>query len=205
MKHILTFVLLLTVPQISLGEFQAPVIRLKLGMIPTMVSAGELIVGDQPLNSMMTIQPSVLWDFASMNSRLGFHYVLDLNSQFGATPISGIGFSGYYYLTGLSSAYESLPDDTLIQKYRPGFYTFASFTPVNFNLNRIDTANAGNNFSFSAVIFEIMLGMGYEYPLRPNTLLSIELASREGSVAQEERTVRYSGLGIFFSFTTSYY
>ncbi|WP_374076973.1 hypothetical protein [Bdellovibrio bacteriovorus] len=204
MKHLLTLVLALTVPQFAFGEFQAPVIRTKLGMFSTTVSAGEL-VNNEALGAMMTLQPSVLWDFPSMNSRMGVHYIVDVGSSFGVTPISGIGVSGYYYLRGLSAAYENSPDDTLIQKSKPGFYTFASFTPVNFNLNKTDETNSNNNFAFSALVYEVMLGMGYEYPLKPNALLSVELASREGSASQGDHGLRYSGVGLFLSFTTSYY
>ncbi|XGC81089.1 hypothetical protein ACES2L_01170 [Bdellovibrio bacteriovorus] len=203
MKNILTLVLLLTVPQFAFAEFQAPVIRMKLGMFNTMVSAGEL-VDEEPLAAMMTLQPSVLWDLPSMNSRIGVHYILDVGSPFGMTAISGIGVSGYYYLRGLSSAYESA-NDTLVQKSKPGFYTFASLTPVNFNLNKYDPADTNQSFSFSSLVYEFMLGAGFEYPFRPNSLIAFELATREGSSSQGDTALRYSGIGFFVSFTTSYY
>ena len=172
----------------------------------TIVSAGET-VKDEPLGSLMTLQPMVLWNFPSINSRIGIHYLLDLASNYGFTPISGIGITGYYYLTGLPAAYETLPDDTLIQKSKHGLFTYASFTPVNFNLNRRDTLdpNSGKSFSFSSMLYDFTIGAGYEYPLRPNSLISVEIAVRDASSGGQGGKLAYSGYGIGLTFTTSYY
>lgn len=205
MKYFITLVLLLTVPHIASAEFQAPVIRTKLSMFSTTASAGEQ-VKDEALGSMLTLQPMVLWNFPSINSRMGIHYVLDFASNYGFTPISGIGLTGYYYLKGLPASYENTPDETLIQKSKPGFFTFASFTPVNFNLNKKEsTPNAGDGFSFSALLYELSLGVGYEYPIRPNALIAVELGTRDASSSSGEEKLSYSGFGIGISFTTSYY
>lgn len=206
MKKFLTFVLFFFFSAYSHADFQAPVIRTKLVIFNTIVSAGET-VQDQPLGSLMTIQPMVLWNFPSINSRIGFHYLLDVASNYGFTPISGIGISGYYYLTGLPAAYETLPDDTVIQKSKHGLFTYASFTPVNFNLNRRDPSdpNSGKAFSFSAMLYDFTIGAGYEYPLKPNSLISVELAVRDASSSGQGGKLAYSGLGIGVTFTTSYY
>lgn len=205
MKYLLTLVLFLTVPHLANAEFQAPVIRAKMSMFSTTVSAGEQ-VNEDPLGSMLTLQPMVLWNFSSINSRMGIHYIMDFSSNYGFTPISGIGLTGYYYLKGLPASYENTPDDTLVQKSKPGFFTFASFTPVNFNLNKKEsTPNAGDGFSFSSLLYEFMLGVGYEYPLRPNALIAVELATREASGGDGGMKLSYSGLGLGISFTTSYY
>jgi hypothetical protein len=204
MKPFFTLVLIILFGDVSGASIQAPMLRAKLSMYNTTVSAGEL-VKDETLGSMMTIQPTLLWDVPSMNSRLGIHYILDINSKYGATPISGIGLSGYYYFKGLSSAYEISPDEVLLQKSRPGVFTFASFTPVNFNLNKLDKSDPNQSFSFSALVYEFILGAGFEYPLKPNTLLSFELSMREGSSASNDLSVKYSGFGASFVFSTSYY
>lgn len=206
MKKFLTFVLIILFSTYSHADFQAPVIRTKMVMFNTIVSAGET-VRDEPLGSLMTIQPMVLWNFPSINSRIGFHYLLDIASNYGFTPISGIGISGYYYLTGLPAAYETLPDDTLIQKSKHGFFTYASFTPVNFNLNRRDPTdpNSGKAFSFSAMLYDFTIGGGYEYPLKPNSLISVELAVRDASSGGQGGKLAYSGIGLGVTFTTSYY
>ncbi|MBO9666355.1 MAG: hypothetical protein J7501_06030 [Bdellovibrio sp.] len=204
MKLFLTLVLILVFCDVSEAGLEAPVLRAKLSMYSTTVTAGEL-VKDQPLGSMMTLQPSLLWNIPSMNARMGVHYILDVNSNYGATPISGIGFSGYYYLKGLSSVYEVNADEVLTQKSRPGLFTFASFTPVNFNLNKLDKTDPNQSFSFSALVYEFILGVGYEYPLKQNALLAIELSQREGSSSSGSQNVRYSGMGASIVFTTSYY
>lgn len=204
MRYILSLVLLLMFCDVSRANIQAPVLRTKLSMYNTTVSAGEL-VHEQALGSLMTFQPSLLWDIPSMSARVGVHYIIDINSKYGATPISGIGLSGYYYLKGLSSVYEVTPDEVLTQKSRPGLFTFASFTPVNFNLNKMDQADPNQSFSFSALVYEFILGLGYEYPLKPNALLAFELSQREGSSSSGDQSVRYSGMGFSLVFTTSYY
>lgn len=203
-KFIIAFIFTLLISHNSFAHFDAPVIRAKVGMFSTKVSAGEL-VSNEDLGSLITIQPSVLWDFPLMRSRLGFHYIGDFGSKFGMTPISGIGLSGYYYITGLSSAHETDSDGALIQKSKPGFFTFGSVTPVNFNLNKKDEPVPNDNFTFSSVILEIMLGVGYEYPIKPNSLFSVELAFRDGNTKYGGQDLNYSSLGLFFSFTTSYY
>lgn len=200
----LIFIISILVYHSSWAAFDAPVFRAKLGMFNTKVSAGEL-VSNETLGSMLTIQPSVLWNFPLMRSRIGLHYLGDFGSNFGMSPITGIGVSGYYYLSGLSAAHAIDSDGALIQKSRPGFFTFASFTPVNFNLNKKDAPNPNDNFTFSSVILEIMLGFGYEYPIKPNTLVSLELAFRDGSSKASGQDLNYSSLGLFFAFTTSYY
>ncbi|ASD65568.1 hypothetical protein B9G79_16370 [Bdellovibrio bacteriovorus] len=154
---------------------------------------------------MITIQPSVLWNISSLNSRIGFHFLADMSSNYGATPISGIGVSGYYYLRGLTSAYEVADGDVLTQKSKPGIFTFASFTPVNFNLNKIDKEVQSNSFAPSSTVYELMIGFGYEYPIKPNMLISAELAKRDGTLSALSKELSYSGYMFSLAFVTSYY
>jgi hypothetical protein len=185
-------------------QASTPSFRGKIAIYDTVINAGEIIVNEK-LGSLLTFQPALLWNIPSFSSRMGIHYNLDMMSRLGATPITGIGFSGYYYFKGLSSYADSLQDVVLIQKTRAGFYTFAQFTPVNVNLNRIDGVNPLNNFAISAFMFETTLGFGYEYPLEPNSIIAIELARREGTFGGSGSGIQYSGLGISISYITSYF
>lgn len=202
MKYVFTLVLLIFSQSRAIAE--VPAFRGKLAMYDLSVSAGEL-VSNEKLGSMVTLQPGILWNFSSMNSRIGLHFLLDVGSQYGFTPISGIGISGYYYLTGLTSAYELSADEVLTQKTKPGLFTFMSVTPVNFNLNKIDKNDPTNNFSFSATMTDIIMGFGYEYPLKPNSILALEASLRDGSSSFNSQSVSYRGFGISLVYTTSYY
>lgn len=202
MKHVFTLVLLLLTRSLTFAE--VPSFRGKLAMYDLSISAGELVQSEK-LGSMVTIQPGILWNFSSMNSRIGLHFLLDVGSQYGFTPISGIGISGYYYLTGLTSAYEISPEEVLTQKTKPGLFTFMSLTPVNFNLNKIDNNDPTNNFSFSATMTDVIMGFGYEYPLKPNAIIAVEASLRDGSSSFNSQAVSYRGFGLSLVYTTSYY
>lgn len=206
MKNIITLVLALFTLAYSpcYAEVQTPVVRFKMGMSDLLVNAGELLQ-NEPLGAMMTLQPTLLWDVTSLNSRIGFHFLADISSNYGMTPVTGIGVSGYYYLRGLTSAYEIIDKDILTQKSKPGLFTFASLTPVNFNINRTDPEDSSKEFAPSAVVYELMLGVGYEYPLKPNMLVSFEIARRDGTLSSLSKDLSYSGMMFSFSFITSYY
>lgn len=149
----------------------------------------------------MSVQPTVLWDFNSLSSRLGIHYLGDLASPFGLVPISGIGLSGYFYPFGITSAIESSDNGTIFKKHKTGPFVMGAFTPVNFNYNEDDGP------SFSALLYELMLGAGIDYPLRPNSILSLSFNYRFAAVASNnsDERVEYSGLGIMLSYTATYF
>lgn len=184
----------------------APLLRLKTGVSDLSMQAGDRFNG-QKLKSLITFQPSVLWDFPSFSSRLGFHMLSELNSPAGATPISGIGISAYYHLFGLSTAYEVTDDDTVIQKSRPGPYMVGCLTPVNVNLNKFEeSASKNDNYFFSGMVNEVLVGLGYDYPIMQNMLISGEFAIRNGTnVESTNAKISYSGWTIFLTLATSYY
>lgn len=200
--YIITLVLLFLMPPIVSAE--APVFRAKFGMYDLSVDAGELLQGTK-LGSLITLQPGIYWNFPSMSSRVGTHFLLDLKSKYGLTPISGIGLSGYYYFSGLPSSYEYQPDEVLVEKTKPSFYTFASITPVNFNLNQLDQVDISNNISFSAVLLDLMIGAGFEYPLQANSIISVDFSARDASSKLSEQNSSYRGFGLNITYTTSYY
>ncbi len=200
-----TFILVFVSP--AALALQPPILRLKLGNYTTQVTAGEIVV-EEALGSMVTLQPTVLWDLPSFRARLGVHFLLDFSSEFGMTPISGTGFSGYFYPFGLSSYMELDEDGSLKQISKPGPFVTGSLTPVNFNMNRKSEDSSEQSFAFSAFMMEIMLGAGYDYPIQRNMIISLELAYRSGSApnaSSEIGGVEYSGIGVNFSFMTSYY
>lgn len=159
---------------------------------------------------MLTLQPTVLWDFPTFRSRIGVHFVTDVGSPYALMPVSGIGVTGYFYLSGISSAYDSGLDGVLVQKSKPGLFVFGGLTPVNFNIN-IDETNSTDSstpdVAFSAFLVELSMGFGFDYPLRRNLLLSLEIGYRAGAAPSSDDgdNISYSGLGAMLVFGTSYY
>lgn len=160
----------------------------------------------------MTLQPSVLWELPSFSSRLGIHYLQETGGPYGVTPLTGIGVSGYYHFFGLSTSHRKDEDGTVIQVSKPGPYLVASLTPVNFNMNKRDQADSADNLFFSAYMWDIGTGVGYDYPMNQNMLFSVEYTLRNGSGSSgsgstggSSRSVRYQGSSILLSFATSYH
>ena len=126
-------------------------------------------------------------------------------SEFGLTPISGIGLSAYVYPFGISSSHQKLENDTVIQKSKSGPFLMAALTPINFNINDPD---GDNERTFSVFIYDSMLGAGYDYAFRQNMILSGEVVYRFGSAVNDNQGqggVNYSGFGLMLSVLTSYY
>lgn len=195
---------------VSAARASIPIIRLKAGISNLTVNAGELYQ-DEPLSSMITFQPSLLWDFPSFSSRIGIHYLQELSSSHGTTPLSGIGISGYYHILGISSSYQ-MSDDVVVQRSKPGPYLVASYTPVNVNMNKfVQGVGAEDNKYFSAYCNEFAGGVGFDYPLLQNMLLSGEILFRNGSSSASQgpdgasSSVNYSGLTVFLTFAAAYY
>jgi len=206
---ILAAMILLYFPMRSLAS--VPLLRVKTGLSTISVNAGELYER-VALGSMVTFQPSILWDFPSFSSRIGVHYLQELSSPHGMTPMSGIGISAYYHILGISSSYQISDDGVILQKSRPGPYLYAGLTPVNLNMNKLEEGvNSADNKYFSAQCNEIAAGLGYDYPLLQNMLLSGEVVYRTGSSKgtgtsnTSAGSVNYSGYTIFFSLAAAYY
>lgn len=198
------FTLVLVFSSISVCFAEAPVFRARLGMYDLSVNAGELLQNEK-FGAILTFQPGIFWNYPTMSSRIGVHFLADLKSNYGLMPVSGIGFSGFYYLSGVPSSYEMQPDQVLVEKTKPSIYTFASLTPINFNLNQIDRVDISRNISFSALLLDLAIGAGYEYPLKPNSILSADLSIREASGTFGTQTTGYRGFGFSITYTTSYY
>ena len=199
-------VALLTTSKVQAGfTDQAPVFRGSLGVETITINIGQKAV-NEPLASLVTLRPAVLWDFPTFNSRLGTHYIGVFGSRFGSLPISGIGFSGYFYPLGLSTAYEITRDQTLFQKSKPGPFVVGMFTPVNLSVN-LEELTGQPTDAVSAFMLDFAAGAGYDYPLNQNMILSAELMYRTARAQQSntDTEVGYSGFGINLTFSTSYY
>lgn len=187
------------------AQAQTSVFRLKTGVSSLKVTSGDLL-NQSELKSMINLTPSILWDFPSFSSRFGLQYLMELNSPYGLTPMSGIGFAAYYHIFGITSGFEYTKDEVLIQKSKPGPYIYAAITPVNVNLNKFDTEDSGGNFYLSAMVNDISLGLGYDYPILENMTMSGEFAIRNGrSIEATNNAIEYSGWTMSISVASSYF
>jgi len=201
--HILVLLLVLFSNQ-SLAINKTPDIRLKTGYIETIFSSGDSYT-DVSLGTLIALQPSVMWSLPNFRSRLGIHMHFEFASELGLTPVSGIGVSAYIYPFGISSSHQKFESDTVIQKSKSGPFIMAAFTPINFNIN---DPEGDNERTFSAFIYDTMLGAGYDYAFRQNMILSGEAVYRFGSAVNNDQGqggVNYSGFGLMLSVLTSYY
>lgn len=185
----------------------APLLRMKTGFSSLTVNAGER-VKSTPLGSALTLQPSVLWEVPEFSARMGVSFLMEMGSAYGMTPLTGIGFTGYYYVSGISTSYRIDEDGTLMQRSRPGIFLAGSLTPANFNMNRFVEGDAAGNFYFSRQVIDLSTGVGYDYPLSSNMLVAAEFMLRTGAGADSRdpnTSVNYGGYSFFLSFATSYY
>lgn len=185
---------------------QTSVLRLKTGVSSLSINSGDRLKGEN-LKSMINFTPTVLWDFPSFSSRLGVHYLMEFNSPYGLTPMTGVGISAYYHIFGITTGYEISKDDVLFQKSKPGPYIYAGLTPVNVNLNKFDPeATSSENYYFSAYVNDISVGVGYDYPVLSNMTISGEFIMRSGkAIESSSQTLEYSGWTFFFTLATSYF
>lgn len=186
---------------------QVPVFRGVLGIESISFTAGSKLE-KASLGSLMTMRPTVLWDFPTFSSRMGVHFMSVMGGPFGAVPMSGIGFAGYFYPLGVSTGYEIARDETLFQKSKPGPFLMAMMTPLNFNINRPGDDDLGiEELSVAAYMVDFGLGAGYDYPLSQNMIISAEAHFRTSKAQQEQVSgeITYQGFGFSIVFSTSYY
>jgi hypothetical protein len=187
---------------------RAPTFRGKLG-----ISLGHFKLGTQyeneALSSLVTIQPTILWDLPLFRARFGIHDLGEYGSNYGLAPISGIGITSYFYPFGISSIYEFAPNGVLYQKTIPGPFVVTTLTPINFNLNKSRSGDGSGrpDLSTFVLMYEFGIGLGYDYPIRSNMILALEAIYRYAS-AQDKNTsesVTLTTPTFFFVFSTSYY
>lgn len=208
LAQVISFWILIFGFNVAKANYQTPSIKFKTGYSSLNIKAGDRIA-NEPLNSIITLQPSIMWDLPTFRSRVGVHFLTDIFSTFGQMPISGIGVSGAFYITKISSAYEFSQDGVLQQRTKSGFYISGSLTPVNANLNREASLNPDkNDLSVAALVIDFMGGVGYDYPMGANFILSAEANMRVGANQASEnqnKNLAYSGYTIFLSFLSTYY
>jgi hypothetical protein len=189
------------------AEVDYPILRLKLGKYMLSLDAGESITATD-IGALISLQPTILWDLPTFRSRIGLHFTADISSEYAMIPISGMGFSGYFYPLGISSAYQHQEDNVVQFKYKASPYVFGGISPLNLSINKVDETNPGRNISFSALLWEINLGVGLDYPLRSNVLLFGEFTYRFASApsaTNNSEPVSYRGMGFMLGFTTIYF
>lgn len=190
---------------VTLNAGPVPYMQFKTGISSINIKAGDRLK-DVPLKPALTLKPTVLWDLPSFSSRLGVHFLQELKSAYGLTPLSGIGITGYYYFYGITTSYLFTDDDVLHQKSRPGPYMSGSLTPANLNINKFDETNPLTNFYFSSPVNELAFSVGYDYPYKQNMIFSVEFSYRTANNANTStEEVAYSGFTLFLGFGTMYY
>mgnify|MGYP000438007147 CR=1 FL=1 len=198
---------MVALPALAQSQKTAPQFRARIGSHQLKFQVGDRY-SDEPLNPSFTLQPTVLWTLPTFRARIGIHFLADMGSAYGALPVSGAGVTGYFYPLGVSSAYEISEGGTVTQVSKPSVFTFASFTPVNFNLNRqADDTPDGSPLSFSAFMYDFAVGVGYDYPFTQNMIFAAEFSYRTASAQSSNTTdtISYRGLGLSLVFSTSYY
>lgn len=197
----------------DISSASSPMFRMKAGSSSLQISGGS-VIDKQSLNSMITLQPGVHWEMSQFSSRLGIHYLQELGGPYGLTTVSGIGISGYYYLRGISTTYSIPMEGTVIQKSIPGPFLYGGVTPINFNVNKIDATNSSQSFYASSFVLDVAAGIGYDYTISNNMILSAELLIRNAAGSGDsggakgkagESGLSYRGFSFMLSYATTYY
>ncbi|MCC7442403.1 MAG: hypothetical protein IT285_12270 [Bdellovibrionales bacterium] len=162
-----------------------PNFRFKFGYFLTDTVAGA-ILEDIPRNSVVFIQPTLLWDVPAIRTKVGVHFSGELISDFGLMPASGLGVSLYFYPFGISSTYMTNDDMVMYQKSLTSPYLFFGMTPLNLNMNRSSEDNSIQPVFFSAFILEFQAGIGVDYPLRPSFVIHAEFNIRTGATTNNQ-------------------
>ena len=92
-----------------------PNFRWKMGYFLTDTNAGA-VIKETPRNSLLTVQPTLLWDVPTIRTKVGVHFMAEFLSDFGLMPLSGAGVSAYFFPFGISSTTETNHEGVLFQK-----------------------------------------------------------------------------------------
>jgi hypothetical protein len=214
-RFVILLSVFMTLPAQALVE--VPTFRLGLGhsfvTFTAKNSEGNSILDTESasLGSLVTLSPSFLWDIPQLRSRMGFHFLADVGSEFGFVSIIGVGVTYLFYPLGLSSSREVKDDGSVLVKTRVSPYFNFQFTPSKMSItvpsnNPLDVAV--NRRYFNVSVNEVSLGAGLDYPIADNTVLFGGINYRFASYTSDEAdvgSVTYSGLFFNVGIMTNFY
>ena len=199
----------ITLPKAN-AMVEVPTLRFGIGMVPISFKAGTVAVDSTSLGNKLTLNPMFLWDLPGLRSRIGFHFLADLGSEYGFISTAGIGLTYIYYPTGLSSARELREDGSSIVATKISPFIQLAITPTKFSVTmKPDGVTDPQNWSyFSSSVVETSLGAGVDYPFNSNLIGFAGLHYRWAAYTKDETTkgpLHYSGLGLILGVMTSFY
>ena len=193
-----------------------PTLRLGLGQSPLTFNAGSAFKNSK-LQSKLLLNPMFLWDVPSLRSRLGFHFLADLATKYGAVATAGVGITAVFYPLGLSSSREVRDDFAEVIKTRISPYFQFSMTPTKFSVTQTPDPSSPiyslpNRWPyFSARIVEISMGVGVDYPVADDFVVFGGLHYRTAAFSTQEANsdgsgeIGYSGTALIVGFMTNFY
>ncbi|MBS1959201.1 MAG: hypothetical protein JST80_07020 [Bdellovibrionales bacterium] len=193
---------------------EVPTFRFGLGysMIKfTYLDTNKGGASDVPLGSMLTLSPSFLWDIPQVRSRIGFHFLADVGSQFGFVTIIGVGADFVFYPMGLSSSREMRDDGSFVVKTRVSPFIQLQITPEKMSItvpNDNPNAPLNQRTYFNVLMIETSIGVGVDYPMSDNTVLFGGLHYRFAGYTSDETTVgkvTYGGPALLVGIMTNFY
>lgn|GEM_PF-1766791 len=207
----LVWVALSIAPPKANAMVEVPTLRFGIGMVPISFTAGTVASEATSLGNKLTLNPMFLWDLPGLRSRLGFHFLTDLGSDYGFISTAGIGISYIYYPTGLSSARELRDDGSSIVATKISPFIQVSITPTKFSvtIKPDDPTKPSSSWDyFSSSVIETSVGAGVDYPFNENLIGFAGLHYRWAAYTKDETTkgpLHYSGIGLILGVMTSFY
>ena len=190
-----------------------PTLRFSLGY--SMVKFGAVGISGQPqfaegtpIASLVTLNPSFLWDVPVLRSRVGIHFLADIGSPFGFISIIGVGADYVFYPMGLSSSREVKDDGSVIVKTRISPFFEFKLTPLKMSITDPTVQAAGVTSYFNVLMVETSIGAGVDYPLTESMIGIVGLHYRFASFTGESATVgqvKYSGPILLLGISANFY
>jgi hypothetical protein len=210
------FITLLTLLQSgnAWALIEVPTLRFGIGYSPLNFTAGTVFTEPTALGNFATINPMFLWDLPSLRSRVGFHFLTDIGSQYGFVSTAGVGLTGILYPLGLSSSREIGEDFTEVVKTRIGPFLQFAITPTKFSvLQTPPTSSPTYNTPslwpyFNVKVVEISIGAGVDYPLARDLVGFLGVHYRAAAFKQLESgqgSISYSGISVIGGLMTNFY
>jgi hypothetical protein len=193
-----------------------PTLRLGIGQSPLTFNAGTAFK-DAKLGGTLVLNPMFLWDAPSLRTRIGFHFLADLGTKYGAVATAGVGVTAIFYPLGLSSSREVRDDFSEVVKTRLSPYMQFSITPTKFSVTQTPDPtsplfNVPNQWPyFSSRIVEVSIGFGLDYPLGDDLVAFGGIHFRNAAISTQESNadnkgdINYGGMALIFGIMTNFY